>query len=83
MPLNEKMVQDIVQEVVAKMQIAQAPSGMHGVFRDMNDAVAAAKKADQVIRRMSMDHREKIISCNYYHCNFCSEFSLYRWILLI
>ena len=63
MPLNEKMVQDIVQEVVAKMQIAQAPSGMHGVFRDMNDAVAAAKKADQVIRRMSMDHREKIITC--------------------
>ena len=62
MPLNEKMVQDIVQEVMAKMQISQAPSAMHGIFKDMNDAVAAAKKADEVVRRMSMDQREKIIT---------------------
>ena len=62
MPLNEKMVQDIVQEVMAKMQISKAPSGMHGIFKEMNDAVAAAKKADEVVRRMSMDQREKIIT---------------------
>ncbi|MDD3218569.1 MAG: aldehyde dehydrogenase EutE [Lachnospiraceae bacterium] len=62
MPINESLVQDIVQEVMAKMQIADASSGKHGVFTDMNDAIAAAKKAQQTVRRMSMDQREKIIS---------------------
>lgn len=57
------MVQDIVQEVMAKMQIASEVTGNHGVFRDMNDAIAAAKKAQKVVGRMSMDQREKIISC--------------------
>ena len=32
MPINESMVQEIVQEVMAKMQIADAPSGKHRVF---------------------------------------------------
>ena len=62
MPLNEKMVQDIVQEVMAKMQIAEAPAGKHGIFKDMNEAIEAAKKADEVVRRMPMDRREKIIT---------------------
>ena len=63
MSVNEQMVQDIVQEVMAKMQIASEVTGNHGVFRDMNDAIAAAKKAQKVVGRMSMDQREKIISC--------------------
>ena len=63
MPINESMVQEIVQEVMAKMQIAEAPSGKHGVFKDMNEAIEAAKKAQLVIKRMSMDQRERIISC--------------------
>ena len=62
MPVNEKLVQDIVQEVMAKMQIAEAPAGKHGIFKDMNDAIEAAGKAEQVVRRMSMDQREKIIT---------------------
>ncbi|MEG1715940.1 MAG: aldehyde dehydrogenase EutE [Lachnospiraceae bacterium] len=62
MPINERMVQDIVQEVLAKMQIAEAPTGKHGIFTDMNDAIEAAKKAEIYIRRMSMDQRETIIS---------------------
>ena len=44
MPISESMVQDIVQEVMAKMQIADAPTGKHGVFKEMNDAIEAAKK---------------------------------------
>ena len=32
MSVNEKMVQDIVQEVVAKMQISSDVSGKKGVF---------------------------------------------------
>ena len=62
MPINESMVQDIVQEVLAKMQIQEAPTGKHGVFKDMNEAIEAAKKAQQIVKRMSMDQREKIIS---------------------
>ena len=63
MPINENLVQEIVQEVMAKMQIADAPTGKHGIFKDMNDAVAAAKKAQAEVRNMSMDQREKIITC--------------------
>ena len=58
MPISENMVQEIVQEVMAKMQIAEAPAGKHGVFKDMNDAIEAAKKAELIVKRMSMD-REK------------------------
>ena len=62
MPISESMVQEIVQEVMAKMQIADAPAGKHGIFKEMNDAIEAAKKAQQVVRKMSMDQREKIIT---------------------
>lgn len=62
MPISESMVQDIVQEVMAKMQIADAPTGKHGIFADMNDAIAAAKKAQKTVRVMTMDQREKMIT---------------------
>ena len=62
MSVNEQMVQDIVQEVMAKMQIAADVTGSHGVFADMNEAVEAAKKAQKIVGKMSMDQREKIIS---------------------
>ena len=45
------MVQDIVQEVLAKMQIQEAPTGKHGVFKDMNEAIEAAKKAQQTVKK--------------------------------
>jgi len=56
------MVQDIVQEVVAKLTISEPVTNYHGIFADMNEAIAAAKKAQQVVRRMSLDQREQIIS---------------------
>ena len=62
MLVNENLVQDIVQEVIAKMQIAEPVGKMHGIFTDMNDAIAAAKASQAVIRRMSLDQREQIIS---------------------
>lgn len=62
MSVNEQMVQDIVQEVMAKMQIASEVTGSHGVFGDMNEAIEAAIKAQRFVGRMSMDQREKIIS---------------------
>lgn len=60
--MNEQMVNDIIQEVIAKLQISESVSGKHGIFVDMNEAIAAAKASQAVIRNMSMDQREKIIS---------------------
>ena len=62
MLVNEGMVQDIVQEVMAQLQIAEPVAKSHGVFTDMNEAIAAAKKSQAIIRRMSLDQREQIIS---------------------
>ncbi len=62
MPINENMVQDIVQEVIAKMQIQSAPSEKHGVFKTMEQAIEAAKESQQIVKKMTMDEREKVIS---------------------
>ena len=59
MPISESMVQDIVQEVMAKMQIADAPAGKHGIFTDMNEAIEAAKASQKIVRKMSLDQREE------------------------
>lgn len=60
--VSEQMVRDVVKEVVARMQIDADVNGSKGVYRDMNEAIAAAKKAQQQVRMMSMDQREKIIA---------------------
>ena len=36
------MIHDIVKKVMANMQITGSVEGMHGVFKDMNDAINAA-----------------------------------------
>ena len=51
MPISESMVQDIVQEVMAKMQIADAPAGKHGIFTGMNEAIEAAKASQKIVRK--------------------------------
>lgn len=62
MPVNEQMVQDVVKEVVAKLQIAADVNGCKGVFRDMNQAIEAARQAQKQVHTLSMDQREKIIT---------------------
>lgn len=63
MPVSESMVQDIVKEVVARMQLSgNAGAAQHGVFTDMNQAIEAAKEAETKVRRMTMDQREQIVS---------------------
>ncbi len=62
MSVNEQMVQDVVKEVMAKLQLGTQATTQRGVFADMNDAIAAAKKAQKHIHKMSMDQREQIIS---------------------
>ena len=44
MHVSEEMIRSIVKEVMAKMQSAEGCSGKHGVFKDMNEAIAAAKE---------------------------------------
>lgn len=62
MPVNEQMVQDVVKEVVAKLQIAADVNGSKGVFLDMNQAIEAARQAQKQVHTLSMDQREKIIT---------------------
>ena len=63
MPVSESMVQDIVKEVVARMQLSgSAGTAQHGVFTDMNQAIEAAKEAEAKVRCMTMDQREQIVS---------------------
>lgn len=62
MHVSEEMIRSIVKEVMAKMQSAEECSGKHGVFTDMNEAIAAAKEAQKIVRNLTMDQREKIIS---------------------
>jgi propionaldehyde dehydrogenase len=53
-----------VEQVLTRLQDTKDDSskGTLGIFEDMNDAVAAAKKAQEVMQKLSMDCREKIIS---------------------
>lgn len=62
MSVNEQMVQGIVQEVMAKMQLGADVSGNRGVFQGMEEAIEAAKKAQKYIHSMSIDQREQIIT---------------------
>lgn len=62
MTVNEQLVENIVKEVMAKVALTSDDEKQLGIFTDMNEAIAAAKQAQAVVRRMSMDQREKIIS---------------------
>ncbi len=63
MSVNENMVSDIVKEVMARISISEMQdTPLRGIFNDMNEAIAAAKKAQQVVKKMTMDQREKIIA---------------------
>jgi len=62
MAVDERLVHDIVQKVMANMQITGSVEGMHGVFKDMNDAINASIEAQKIVKNLSLDQREKIIS---------------------
>ena len=62
MPINEQVVQDVVKEVMAKLQLGANATTGSGVFTEMNDAIEAAQAAQRKVARMSMDQREQIIS---------------------
>ena len=77
MPISESMVQDIVQEVMAKMQIADAPAGKHGIFTDMNEAIEAAKASQKIVRT-----REKKLLPAFEEKQKKMQKSLHVWVLM-
>lgn len=62
MEMTERQIEAIVGEVMARVKSQTALAGHHGVFDDMNTAIAKAKEAQKVVRAMSMDQREKVIA---------------------
>lgn len=62
MTIQESMIENIVQQVMAKLELTEESSDKHGIFSEMEEAIAAAKKSQMEVRKMSMDEREKIIS---------------------
>ena len=61
MAVDEKVIQEIVSQVIARVQLG-GPVGANGIFDDMNEAIEAAKKAQKIVKIMPLDMREKIIS---------------------
>ena len=64
MVVDERQIQEIVQKVLVKLQDKPKIDSkkLLGVYDDMNEAIAAAKKAQSVVQKLSIDCREKIIS---------------------
>lgn len=72
--INETQLQEIINKVLINLQgetqtaqddsSNQAPrqTGLLGVFEDMNEAIKAASDAQEIMQKLSMDSREKIIS---------------------
>lgn len=71
MPLDEKLIETIVEKVVAKMQQgtpppaasepAPAPSVTDGVFQDMEEAIAASKTAQRTFMALPLETRKEVL----------------------
>lgn len=67
MAINEQEIQNIVRSVLKGMAVetpaAKTPvSGLKGIFKTPDEAIAAAKAAQKEIQPMPLEFREKIIS---------------------
>lgn len=73
MEIQEKEIAEIVRQVMASMSSSAADSSSEGVvidgkrylgvFNDMNEAIEAAYKAQKVLRDMTYEQREALLSC--------------------
>ena len=81
MPISESMVQDIVQEVMAKMQIADAPAGKHGIFTDMNEAIEAAKASRRSFGKCPWTREKKLLPA-FEEKQKKMQKSLHVWVLM-
>lgn len=60
--MTEQQIQAIVQAVIAGIQKSPVPVVSDGVFDTMEEAIDAAIEAEKVVRILSLDLREKVIS---------------------
>ena len=60
--MTEQQIQAIVQAVIAGIQKSPVSVVSDGVFDTMDEAIDAAIEAEKVVRVMSLDLREKVIS---------------------
>ncbi|MGL4798411.1 MAG: aldehyde dehydrogenase family protein [Cellulosilyticaceae bacterium] len=60
--VTEDKLNQIVAKIIGEMDQPLSPKGTFGVYEEMNDAVAAAKKAQKKLREMPLELREKIIT---------------------
>lgn len=60
--VNEEELREIVANVVMKMGTMGHGCNNLGIFEDMNEAIAAAKKAQVKLRMMPLEVREQIIA---------------------
>ncbi len=59
--VSEQELKEIVQKVISGMNTGSDSGKQLGLFDTMDEAVAAAKEAQKIMQKMSMDSREKII----------------------
>lgn len=65
--IREKDIESLVRQVIAKIGTGNAetksssPVSYDGIFDDINEAIAAAKEAQRVVKSMTIVQREKII----------------------
>ena len=59
--VSEQELKAIVQKVISGMNTESGSEKQLGLFDTMDEAIAAAKEAQKVMQKMSMDSREKII----------------------
>lgn len=63
MSIDEKLIDSIVKDVINSLEGKKEEREEVGVFTDVNAAVAAAKKAQQQLFRMTLADRKRITDC--------------------
>lgn len=63
MSIDEKLIDSIVKDVINSLEGKKEETEEIGVFTDVNAAVAAAKKAQQQLFRMTLADRKRITDC--------------------
>lgn len=63
MSIDEKLIDSIVKDVMNSLEGKKEETEEVGVFTDVNVAVAAAKKAQQQLFRMTLADRKRITDC--------------------
>lgn len=59
--MNE-IVEQVIKEINTKKREYHKADNLHGIYEDVDDAIINAKQSQKLVRDMTLDLREKIIS---------------------